>query len=449
MTANRSSMPLERWSRGFGLVEVMVGLVIGLIAVLVVYQVYSVAEGFKRNTTAAGEAQMNGLFSTFVLGMELANGGGGVATAAVDLGSCADPTTFPATDPRHFAQSFRPIPALIYAGANAAAPDSFIVNYSVATTLSGVAQFNVGGASDQPYQVQSPGGFHAGDLIIGVEDPGNADIPPTGNCASSKISGVPNLTTPDALWVDFYGAIKPVGNATIAHGAVMKTGPNAGFTFTGMCATNQGHDPPLVGSNPPVTTGEPFCPYKQGSTLFNMGPADRAQKVLYQVKNGGVLYSTPLLDSNGCPFGVAGCAATAVENPLASNIVTMKVEYGIADPLDPLGLLNTWKQASDVGWDAATLLPAPITQINLIKAIRIGLIVQSEQFDKSLAGFTGGDYTSGDYNWVLFDCPAHDNTCPGRLTGTVPASTSPAGNWRFRKYETIIPLRNAIWNKKS
>ena len=49
--------------RGFGLIEIMVGVVIGLIAVLVIYQVYTVAEGFKRNTTAAGEAQMNGLFS--------------------------------------------------------------------------------------------------------------------------------------------------------------------------------------------------------------------------------------------------------------------------------------------------------------------------------------------------------------------------------------------------
>ena len=76
--------------RGFGLVEIMVGLMIGLIAVLVIYQVYNVSEGFKRNTTALGEAQQAGLFSTFVLGMEIANAGAGTAVSASFLASCAD-----------------------------------------------------------------------------------------------------------------------------------------------------------------------------------------------------------------------------------------------------------------------------------------------------------------------------------------------------------------------
>jgi len=132
----------------------------------------------------------------------------------------------------------------------------------------------------------------------------------------------------------------------------------------------------------------------------------------------------------------------------------MKVEYGVADPNDPLGSVSTWKQASDVGWDPATLLPAPVTTINLVKAIRIGIVVQSEQFDKALDKFTGGDYVNGDYNWVLFDCANVDKKqCAGRLTGTVPAGCNLVplvpGNCRFRKYETVIPLRNEIWNKKS
>jgi type IV pilus assembly protein PilW len=178
------------------------------------------------------------------------------------------------------------------------------------------------------------------------------------------------------------------------------------------------------------------------STLFNMGPADRAQKIRYSVNNG-VLYSTPLLDSNGVPAALPG-------NPLASNIVNMKVEYGIDSNLDQKGLLDTWVQASAAGWDPVALLPATVTKINQIKAVRIGIIVQSEQFDKYLAGFTGGDYLNGDYNWVLFDCAdVNKANCPGRLTGSVPASGSPPGNWRFRKYETVIPLRNEIWNKSS
>ena len=76
---------------GFSLIEIMVGVVIGMIAVLVIFQVYNVAEGFKRNTTAYGEAMQSGLLSTFVLGMELGNAGTGINTAQTDLAWCAPP----------------------------------------------------------------------------------------------------------------------------------------------------------------------------------------------------------------------------------------------------------------------------------------------------------------------------------------------------------------------
>jgi type IV pilus assembly protein PilW len=389
---------------GFGLVEVMVGLVIGLIAVLVIYQVYNVAEGFKRNTTAAGEAQIAGLFSSFVLGMEVANGGASMAVSAADLASCADTG--------NIQTSFRPIPVLITDGGTAGTPDSFVVTYSVATTLSTPSMFNFDANADDPYQVQSAGGFHVGDLIVAIAKPGSVGS----DCPSSVVTAVtaPDLRVPPPLIND---APTNVANVTLTHSA------------TGSAAALKGDGRPGL------------------STLFNMGPCAKVQKVRYDVLNG-VLRSTPLLDTSGNNCGKA--ANPLVPNPLASNIVNMKVEYGIDNDLDPLGLLDTWVQATaGGGWDPATLLPATITQINQIKAIRIGIIVQSEQFDKDLANFTGGDYAAGAYNWVLFDCPTHNAACPGRLTGSIPASASPPGNWRFRKYETVIPLRNEIWNKAS
>jgi hypothetical protein len=182
-----------------------------------------------------------------------------------------------------------------------------------------------------------------------------------------------------------------------------------------------------------------------------MGPCDRAQKVQYSVANlvlepnnvtfNGVLVSTPLLNTSTANLATCGQAipiAQLVSNAVASNVVVMKAEYGINTSLSPERELDTWVQATvGGGWDPATLLQAPITTINQIKAVRIGVIVQSEQFDQTL----------GDYNWVLFDCSdANKANCPGRLTGTVAATGTPAGNWRFRKYETIIPLRNSIWN---
>jgi type IV pilus assembly protein PilW len=391
MNTERASTRSRCEQRGFGLIEIMVGVVIGLIAVLVIYQVYTVAEGFKRNTTAAGEAQQSGLFSTFVLGMEIGNGGAGMAAAAQDLASCPDPG---GAMPQRFAQSFRPIPVLITDGGGSANSDWFVVNYSMATTLANSALFTGNAAPGATFPVQSPGGFHVDDLVVGISAPTTPGSP----CASSRVTAV---SAPDGN-----------GIVTITQTPLF---PAGGIDFFG------------------------------SSVLLNMGPCNRAQKVRYSVNNG-VLYSTPLLDTSAANCGKL--ANPLEPNPLASNIVVMKVEYGIDSDLDPKRLLDTWVQASAAGWDPATLLTAPITTINQIKAIRIGIIVQSEQFDKNLAGFTGGDYVNGDYNWVLFDCAAANKAnCPGRLTGSVPATVSPAGNWRFRKYETVIPLRNEIWNK--
>ena len=181
MAANRRPSRFPRAERGFGLVEIMVGLVIGLISILLIYQVYNVAEGFKRNTTAAGEAQMTGLFSTFVLGMEVANGGAAMALAAPELGSCVDTG--------NVATSFRPIPVLITDGGAASTPDSFVVTYSVATTLSSSAMFNFDANADDPYQVQSPGGFHTGDLIVAVAKPGSVGS----DCPTSVVTAVSEI----------------------------------------------------------------------------------------------------------------------------------------------------------------------------------------------------------------------------------------------------------------
>ena len=48
------------------------------------------------------------------------------------------------------------------------------------------------------------------------------------------------------------------------------------------------------------------------------------------------------------------------------------------------------------------------------------------------------------FDWTLFQCTGEEKkiyACPDALTGTLPA------NYRYRVYETIVPLRNAMWNQ--
>ncbi len=52
--------------RGASLVETMVGILIGMIVIAVVYNILSVAEGYKRATVGSSDAQITGLLTQFM-----------------------------------------------------------------------------------------------------------------------------------------------------------------------------------------------------------------------------------------------------------------------------------------------------------------------------------------------------------------------------------------------
>lgn len=355
--------PVRR-QRGMGLIEIMVAIVIGMLAVLVVYQVFAVSEGMKRNTTGASDAQQNGLFSIFALGTELANAGNSISLAAAELSTCPN-TGNPAT-------TLRPIPVLIVAGADDDTPDSFIVNYSTARTLTIPVTFLAQSPANNQFVVQSPNGFAVGNRIIAVQQT-------TGKCTMSTISNrAPKLPPAET--------------------------PQAGGKITVTTTTAAAADFMTISDVDPAR-------------LIDLGPAGGPQRMQYDVQKE-VLRSTDLL------------TAGAVASPLASNVVNMKVQYGIDTSGTADNILDTWVPATG-NWSSDNVMAANLAKLTQIKAVRIGLIVRSEQYDRDVTGKTP---------WTLFDCPAHDNTCPGRLTGTLPA------NWRYRTYETVIPLRNQLWN---
>ncbi len=85
---NRSSPIRLHRERGAGLLETLVGVTIGLIVVLVIYNLLAVAEGYKRMTTGNADAQITGLISHFVTSQDAANGGNGLSSAYSDLINC-------------------------------------------------------------------------------------------------------------------------------------------------------------------------------------------------------------------------------------------------------------------------------------------------------------------------------------------------------------------------
>jgi type IV pilus assembly protein PilW len=343
-------MAMRKAQRGTGLAELLVGLALGLVAAVVILRAYAGAEGIKRNTVAATDAQQGGAFLMHVLADALANAGNGYATAASELSTCPDTGDIRTT--------LRPIPVLISAGATADAPDSLVVGYAVASAVAEPMPFAADASAGASWRIRSPLGFAVGDLV--------AAISLTGQCALGTITAV---SAPDAD-----------GVVALAHGGVAAAFPST-------------------------------------SLLLDLGPRDGVQRVRYDVADGS-LRGQDLVASGATP------------NPLASNVALLKAQYGIDGDGD--GFLDTWVSASAVPWTAASVLAAPAATLAKIKAVRIGLIVRSETWDRA---------PGGGVDWVLFDCPGTDKArCTGRLAGVLPAG------WRYWTHEITVPLRNQIWN---
>jgi len=69
-------------AKGFSLVEIMVGMALGLLTVLIIMQAFSVFENQKRTTTATSDAQENGLMAVVQLEQEIRNAGIGLTNSA-------------------------------------------------------------------------------------------------------------------------------------------------------------------------------------------------------------------------------------------------------------------------------------------------------------------------------------------------------------------------------
>ncbi len=411
--------------RGAGIVEVMVGLLIGMVVIVVVYNVLSVAESYKRTTTGASDAQISGLLTQFVAGRDAGNGGAGITmstgtlTAPDDLGNCnkleggGGIGGLPNTS---LEVAMRPIPVLITDGGGAGVSDSFISLSTGAAHVMWPVDLTSVAAVGGPVTVQSPNGFTVPAptfaapywAVMMANDA-------SGRCKIVKvINAVPDPTIP------------LTGRVTL--------------TLDGSATTSVSY-----------TTGGP-------ARLLNLGPQGLASRIQYDVDPvNAVLRTTDLLTTNAL-----------VVNPVAQNIVLMKAQYGI--DTDTNGIVDCWTSAvvgpcgdfTDTAVRQFTNL-----QMSRILAVRIGVVVRSDEPDlrainnplnaviqaeaRALLAATPRPAV------ILFNCSANTNAiCQNRITVPAAAGIPPGAAtcapavicdyWRYRTFETIVPLRNAIFN---
>jgi hypothetical protein len=189
--------------------------------------------------------------------------------------------------------------------------------------------------------------------------------------------------------------------------------------------------------------------------VLNLGPsADVIQQTLFDVGPDSPCTADPYNPANtkNCQLRSTNVLTGAVANPIAQNVVLLKAQYGV-DCLnngdiqwtsatntnlcgDPIKAQGT---NAPVVYDIASVAAFDKWALRRIRAIRVGIVVRSDEPELKNDNLKFVNRPA----MVLFDCSAHDNTCPGRIV--VPNSVL-TDYYRFRTYETVVPLRNSIWN---
>jgi len=405
-------------ARGFTLVEILVAMTLGLIAVIVMYQVFAVFESQKRTTISGSDTQTTGLIGMYSFERDARMAGYGLvhnrALDDVNYDSrlvCARVRYHPprATELDGVADGAEPlVPVQIVDSdpATANGSDTVAIAYSTspfsatpamlaATATTGASALTVKNAPQvgAANAVLAPGDY----LLVATAEP------------------IPTPNTGAAVAI-----------ADCARVMVSGTAPVAGTTDVSVALAPAQADPGKAGYQPNPPGGLP-ADYAAGATpslVVNMG---RFVRNAYSVANGQLRVTD--LTRNDAPTS------------LGDNVVTIQAQYGIA-PLGctqpamapAVGVINCQSATSWVNATGAWANPAA-ADVARIKAIRIAVVLRSPLFEKEEV-----------YPTASFATP-----CVGDAANPSPdidAIVTADANWRFyryRVYETIVPLRNVIW----
>jgi type IV pilus assembly protein PilW len=360
----------SHYQAGFSLVEILVGLVIGLLATLVIMQVFTVFEGQKRTTSGAADAQTNGSIALFTIEKELQMAGFAMVAGYNSPFNCEPATTsYGATG----ITDISPV-TITDGGAAAGASDIVTIRYG-----------------------SSPSG---GIPSLITDAPAGNDVPIDNNlgCKVNDIALIVNGTTCNLTTV---------------------TGPTDIAT-------------PAVPSTPPKTNSV---------TVQNVAGAAANS---YLACLGGWNVATFQVNPNYVASPTDNEAYMEKNNaPAVADIVNIQAQYGISASYDS-NVVIQWVDATG-GWAAPT-----VTDRNRIKAVRIAVVARSGLQEKEDVSIACSSLTA--------DKPT--GLCSWSATSASPTVASPAPaidlsndpdwmRYRYRVYQTIIPLRNIVWAKKT
>jgi type IV pilus assembly protein PilW len=361
--------------RGFTLIELMVGVVIGLITILAIVQTLQVAESQKRTNTSGADAQVNGALALYHLQRAIQSAGYGFASSPELIG-CPISATYGGTQ--------------IATGAATAAFPTQLVPVLIDATDPNLNTIRVLGSSKPNYALPTR-------IIAPGYDPANA----------SKSGGFPVTS---ALGIA-PGDLIVVAKDAVTACEVFQV--SAGTTVVGF--VNRSTD---TGWN---AAGFPTATYGDGNTLMDLGSLDDRR---FSISNGNLQETRFQLDS----------ATSAPSYPAATtiftNIVGLRAFYGEDTNAD--GVVDTYTQTT----------PTTNAAWRTVLTVRLVVVARSEHYEKDVVTTTAPLWSVGSNETFS---PAPSACAAGQCFTLDVSAQSDWQHYRYKVFDTVVPLRNLLW----
>ena len=388
-----------RRNRGFSLVELMVSVVIGLLALLFATRLIVSGEKNKDAAVGGSDSMQNGMLALFSLSGDATEAGWGLNDPMV--AGCdtvfADAKGYVLPTAQRGGANFTPLAAAVIQS-NGADPD--VISFNSGTSQAGAgsvkltADYTVGNTVG--IDSRGPYAFSDGDVVVVAPL-----TPGSGRCTLFQVSGF---------------AVAPV-----AAGILVGTG--GAYRFN-----------PLAGLP---------TPYKQNlAYIYNLGTPALLHFHTWSVANGVLLLRATEL---------AGAELAGVS--VTDNVVSIKAQYGFdarlpgPKPYDPNpgadGMQITTWSSTMIDADHDTVIGSP-GDFQRVAAVRIAVVARSKNAEKPNSA---GQCSATTVRPTVFAgvAPVGVAAAPVQVNVAVPGDSVSWQCYRYRVFETIVQIRNSQW----
>ncbi len=324
---------LAHVQRGFTLIELMVGLVLGMIASLAIFSTISAFEAQRRTTGSGADMQQNGLLALYSVEQDIRMAGYGLI----------DTTTTPGNMPCAKINAYNP------ASVFNAAPVT-LTNGSTGTDIITINRFN-----------SDTGGIVTGGGAAYLATPLSSGSAPSSLALNSNVAINAN---------DFILLAQPGLDCSLMKVTSVATGAG-GTPASGIGVTSVGNS----GGDTSQTGIFPAYGSAASAVVVNLGPAATVSATTIGPANPAFTTTKYQINSNYDLIRSEDGGSTW--STVASNIVTIAAQYGVSNAgSQPV---TCWTDAAGNGCSGTNWASPSAADIKRIKAIRVAVVARSAQ----------------------------------------------------------------------